>query len=372
MRFIVIIPTFNEAENLPDCLESIREATLPLPTSADVAAASTESVTVVVSDGGSSDGTVDIARERGASIVSKAPMPHVGRGAQLSHAIASVTTPPDAFLFLHADCRLQRGAFSALAEAFRGGACRAEDTCKRPRPRVGVVTMRIRFRVPKSASARQRWLLNRAEAWCNEEKGGLYRSFGDAAIAATPAALDALNGGLKPWPLFEDVDFFRRARWCERKQRRLAVRKLPVRAGEAAVVLASPRRFEQDGYARYAAKCWCLITLFNWGVDAQKLNRMYAPGKNGRSRQKKTQQQQQQQQQQQHLEQMTMKPYSSTGGSRRAIRRGRAVGEVLPVATGAVARDRPFGFVGAAGGGIGGGGTSDGGCLCGCGGLVYE
>ena len=204
MRFIVIIPTFNEAENLPDCLESIREATPPLPTSADVAAASTESVTVVVSDGGSSDGTVDIARERGASIVSKAPMPHVGRGAQLSHAIASVTTPPDAFLFLHADCRLQRGAFSALAEAFRGGACRAEDTCKRPRPRVGVVTMRIRFRVPKSASARQRWLLNRAEAWCNEEKGGLYRSFGDDTGGAGRAerrvqALAAFRGrGLLP------------------------------------------------------------------------------------------------------------------------------------------------------------------------------
>jgi glycosyltransferase involved in cell wall biosynthesis len=60
MRFIVIIPTFNEAENLPDCLESIREATLPLPTSADVAAASTESVTVVVSDGGSSDGSENV------------------------------------------------------------------------------------------------------------------------------------------------------------------------------------------------------------------------------------------------------------------------------------------------------------------------
>ncbi|MEL7061577.1 MAG: glycosyltransferase family 2 protein [Acidobacteriota bacterium] len=53
-----ILPTLNEARRLPRCLESIRRQTYPQ-----------EQVEILVADGGSTDGTQDIARRFGATLV---------------------------------------------------------------------------------------------------------------------------------------------------------------------------------------------------------------------------------------------------------------------------------------------------------------
>ena len=276
MRFAVVIPTFNEAHSIARCLEAIGRSN------------DGHDVSVTVSDGGSHDGTCEVARSSSWAapnqlmILGKAPAPDKGRGAQLSHAVETILAtnerkPPQVFLFLHADCCLNAGAFSALAHAFERRDDDAHGSRDAP-PRI--VTMRLRFRMSEKCTATQRRILRTSEDWCNHGAGGLFRSFGDAAIAASPAALRAVGGGFPSWPLFEDVEFMRRARRCQ-DHGLVSVRKLSADRGDAAVVWASPRRFETEGYVAYPAKCWFLIALFKFGVPPEKLSRMYGKRKGG-------------------------------------------------------------------------------------------
>jgi glycosyltransferase involved in cell wall biosynthesis len=103
MRLAIVIPTLDEEPSL--------RHTLPL-----ALAAADE---VVVSDGGSTDGTLEIARSFGARTVSGPP----NRGGQLNRgAAAALDAGADVLLFLHADTLLPDGAGRAVREAVAGGA----------------------------------------------------------------------------------------------------------------------------------------------------------------------------------------------------------------------------------------------------------
>src|SRR5262245_52062188 len=81
MRLAIVVPTLNEEDTLRRHLPA-------------ALAAADE---VVVSDGGSTDATVEVARSLGAHVVTGPP----GRGAQLNRGAAEATA--DILLFLHAD-----------------------------------------------------------------------------------------------------------------------------------------------------------------------------------------------------------------------------------------------------------------------------
>ena len=83
----IIIPTFNEADNLPALLDDLKRQ-------------KGISLEVLVSDGGSSDATRSVAEAFGARLVSAKR----GRGAQMNLAAGEATG--DYFLFLHADSRI--------------------------------------------------------------------------------------------------------------------------------------------------------------------------------------------------------------------------------------------------------------------------
>ena len=83
----VIIPTLNEADNLPALLDDLKRQ-------------KGISLEVLVADGGSSDATRSVAEAFGARLVSA----RRGRGAQMNSAAAEATG--DYFLFLHADSRI--------------------------------------------------------------------------------------------------------------------------------------------------------------------------------------------------------------------------------------------------------------------------
>lgn len=97
----IIIPTLNEAEHLPDLL-------------ADLAAQHDLEAEILIADGGSTDGTLEIADSRGAqshdtTVIKSAP----GRGRQMNAAAAQAKA--DYLLFLHADCRLPKPRLLANA-----------------------------------------------------------------------------------------------------------------------------------------------------------------------------------------------------------------------------------------------------------------
>lgn len=218
-RLSVIIPTLDEAEAL--------RATL--------AAAVAIADEVIVSDGGSSDGTVELAKRSGARVVNGA----AGRGSQLNRGAAAAAG--DVLLFLHADTlpapdtRTQIEA--ALAAGWSGGGSR------------------IRFDVAGP-------LLRFGAGWINRRTALLRLPLGDQAQFFTRTAFDEL-GGFRDWPILEDLDLMRRF------QRRYAVAIL------AGPVTTSSRRFRHGGAARTVARNWTIWLLFLCGVRPQRLARLY-------------------------------------------------------------------------------------------------
>jgi glycosyltransferase involved in cell wall biosynthesis len=93
----VIIPTLNEAAQLPSLLATIAREKTPHE--------------VIVVDGGSADGSLELASNLGARIL-HAPG---GRGAQLAAGARAATG--DVLLFLHADTVFPEGGLAAIVSA---------------------------------------------------------------------------------------------------------------------------------------------------------------------------------------------------------------------------------------------------------------
>jgi glycosyltransferase involved in cell wall biosynthesis len=96
----VVIPTLDAAATLPETLAALADAAVVRE--------------IIVSDGGSRDDTIAVARRAGVRIVT-APR---GRGTQLAAGAAAASG--EWLLFLHADCRLAPGWQSAV-ETFIAG-----------------------------------------------------------------------------------------------------------------------------------------------------------------------------------------------------------------------------------------------------------
>jgi rSAM/selenodomain-associated transferase 2 len=234
VRLAIVIPTLNEEESLrrhlPAVFAAVREA-------ADVPAE------VVVADGGSADGTVAVAREMGARVVSGPP----GRGLQLNRGATAALSEPggeraaDVLLFLHADTTLPPGAVDKIRRAVdngaEGGAFYLRFDVDRPMQRLGsrLINLRTRWlRVP----------------------------LGDQAQFATREAFARL-GGFPDWPLLEDLDFV------------LRLRKSPRMVLIDAEVTTGARRFVEQGAVRTVAINWLIWLLFLLGVSPHRLARLY-------------------------------------------------------------------------------------------------
>lgn len=226
---MIVIPTLDEAANLEELLP------LVLPIADEVR----------VADGGSGDGTPELARRLGARLVA-APR---GRGLQLQAGAAAGRDGRDdageLLLFLHADSRLPVGAREAIEEALFGAG--NEEV-------VGGA-----FCIRYSGGGRLLGLGARLANW----RARVTRCpLGDHAIFVRRTVFEEL-GGFRDWPLLEDLDFARR---LARRGRTVL---LP------ACVLTSARRFERLGVARTVATNWLILLLYLAGVPPRRLARLY-------------------------------------------------------------------------------------------------
>ena len=220
MRLAIVVPTLDEEDalrrNLPAALAAADE--------------------VVVSDGGSGDGTVELARRLGARVLSGP----VGRGGQLNRG-AGAAQAADVLLFLHADTTLPACGAAAVREAVASGASGG--------------AFLLRFDVDRPAQRLGAWLINRRTRL-------LRLPLGDQAQFVTREAFARL-GGFRDWPILEDLDFA------------IRLRRLGGMTLIEEPVTTAARRFRELGVPRTVATNWLIWTLYFLGVSPHRLARLY-------------------------------------------------------------------------------------------------
>jgi rSAM/selenodomain-associated transferase 2 len=222
-RLSIVIPALDEAANLAGLLPDLARAC--------------PGAEVLVVDGGSRDGTVDVvARHPDVRLLTAAR----GRARQMNAGAA--VAAGDALLFLHADTRLPEGAVGAIRESLGWP---------------GVVGGRfdVRFDSARPVLRVVAWLMNvrsRLSGICT----------GDQAIFVRRPDFDAV-GGYPDIPLMEDIELSRRLKRCGR------LHALRLR------VTTSARKWEREGPLRTIALMWALRLLHFCGVDPARLHRWY-------------------------------------------------------------------------------------------------
>ena len=191
----VIVPTLNEAENLPKCLAAVRKNEGPCE--------------LLVVDGGSTDETREIAARCDAQVI-RAPVRQ--RAAQLN--LGAMRAAGSILLFLHADTllppsALQRIRASLTVDGVGGGAFAR---------RFDLDSIFLRFTCGMAE------VRNRVIGW----------HLGDQAIFAKRTCFEQL-GGYRLLDQFEDLDFSRRLA----ASTRIVTLRPPV--------ISSARRFAKEG-----------------------------------------------------------------------------------------------------------------------------
>ncbi len=216
----IVVPVFNESAILEGALKRLRQVAGTFP--------------VVVADGGSTDGSARIAQRFFHTEVCTEP----NRGLQMNRGARCLVN--DVLLFLHADSQLPVGFAEHIQTAL-------QDT------RVTGGSFRLAFDDPHA--------MLRFYAWFTRFPGRFFH-FGDQAFFVRREIFQNM-GGFHSLPFLEDLDFLRRLGHYGR----FAVLAVPV--------VTSARRFQKRGVIRQQLLNILLLGLFELGVSAQRLARLY-------------------------------------------------------------------------------------------------
>jgi rSAM/selenodomain-associated transferase 2 len=221
MKVSIIAPVLNEARFLRPFLSHLRERA--------------PGAEIIVADGGSSDGTAELAQGFCDQLVVSEPgrAIQMNAGAHVAHG--------DVLWFVHVDAEVPQGCLDEMARLLE---------------RPNVVGGFFRIRLPKNRVYR----LTDSFAHC---AGIVLRMrCGDHAIFCR-RIIFADVGGFPEVPLMEDVEFFRRLR---RRGRVVCSRKR---------ILASARRYETVGPIRLTLAYGLIAALYFLGVPLSKLASIY-------------------------------------------------------------------------------------------------
>ena len=225
----VIIPALNEAENILKTIESVRQQD--------------RAVEIIVVDGGSADGTPEIAQPY-ATVISSLRGRAVQMNAGARHASG------DVLLFLHSDSVLAPGALAQLQKTL--------DNPPGARGRIAGGTFTSIFDVDNF------WL--RFYAFCSTIDWLCFR-YGDQGIFVRRSIFEAM-GGYAEIPLMEDIDLMRR---LSKYGQRCLIRHYPV--------TTSARRFLEHGVVRQEAIDVVLVALWFLGVNPCTFAKWYSAHK---------------------------------------------------------------------------------------------
>jgi rSAM/selenodomain-associated transferase 2/rSAM/selenodomain-associated transferase 1 len=221
----VIIPTLNEGHHLVDTINSIGHENY------------TE---IIVVDGGSSDDTVPIARQLGATVIDSSPP----RSRQMNQGADSASK--NILLFLHADTILpenfDRYIFGALEQS-------------------GVVAGAFKLCIDSPVPS-----LKFVECIANWRSRYLKMPYGDQAIFMFSNVFHQM-GGFSNIPIMEDFELIRRF------QKIGEVLTLPV------PVITSPRRWLNHGVLKTTLINQMIVLLYFLGITPDTIFRLFRRGK---------------------------------------------------------------------------------------------
>ena len=220
----IIIPTFNEAANISAALQSVE-----LPD---------ENVECLVVDGGSEDETCAIVARfpEVKLIVSN----QVGRGSQMNAGARAAKG--ELLIFLHADCRLPKGAVAIV-----------QSVCAEKKYIGGSFCL---------AFDRRHWVLDLCSLASRINHP--LATYGDQAQFVRRDAFVAI-GGFQNWALMEDLEIQYRLR----RRGRLTKIRRPV--------VSSDRRYRRRGPLAHQIFNIGLVALYLAGVSPERLAKWYRP-----------------------------------------------------------------------------------------------
>jgi len=227
-RVSVVIPALDEEAALPETIRSCREA---------------GPCEVIVADGGSRDGTAEVAREFADAVVA-APR---GRARQMNSGAERARG--EVLLFLHADTLLPAGCIPAILDALRN-------------ERFAGGAFRVDLSPSQVAGAYDRAMLAMTGRMINL-RSFLTRSYtGDQAIFLRAETFREI-GGYREIPLMEDVELSKALR---RSGKTVLLRKR---------VRTSGRRWEAWGPLRTIFRMWRLRLGFLLGMTPERCAELY-------------------------------------------------------------------------------------------------
>lgn len=225
MKISVVIPVFNEGDQIGQILSSLENAAAGVPCE------------VIVVDG-------DLAR----STIQRIEAPEIitvtsgrGRARQMNAGAARATG--DVLLFLHADTQLPQDALEMIREALQN------ENCVGGAFDLGIQNDRRIFQlIGRCASLKHR--LTRVP-------------YGDQAIFMRRQSFQEL-GGYPEIPLMEDIELMKR---IKRKGWPIIILRDAVKT--------SSRKWEKDGVVYTIFRNWSLQTLYLLGMPAERLVKYY-------------------------------------------------------------------------------------------------
>ncbi len=213
----IIIPVLNEARILSSTLANTQLGT---------------DVEVIVVDGGSEDGTAELAQSLGVKVLSATG----GRAGQMNAGALAATG--DIVLFLHADTRLPIG-FDALVR----------QALKQPKAVAGAFALQI------DASLLGLRLIETGVNWRSH---WLQMPYGDQAIFLKTEVFDHI-GGFPKLPIMEDFELMRRLK----RFGRIVIIPVPV--------LTAGRRWQKLGVVKTTLINQLVIVAYLLGVPPERI-----------------------------------------------------------------------------------------------------
>lgn len=225
MTVSVIIPTLNEAFHIGATVEHIRRYS------------NGKVLEIIVVDGYSADGTVDIARAAGAKVLRS---PEKGRAQQMNFGAAH--SKGEVLYFVHADTRPPATFVAEIEEALRGG--------------LQMGTFRSRFD--------STLLLLRFNAFFTRSNR-MFTQGGDRSFFVSREVFFALGAYRPEFVIMEEYDLFRRAQ--------KAGYELAALRGEC---LISARKYERNSWLRVQLANFLVFSLWKWRLaKPPALKRIY-------------------------------------------------------------------------------------------------